>query len=152
MSAMQYGKWGVGGCVTRRPTSSSLRAQLHTVNISLRSATAQSIGLIFTCTEGKPTVLQLCCKTSANWGRWRGNCIADGCCVSWALNSLLTFWACYQLYMLFFMSERTWAYGLLVYIIFNLVVNMTDTVWKQISAFKSHHTLPFSPSGGVRAC
>ena len=59
------------------------------INIFLHSAPAQSIALIFTYTEGS-------CKTCVNWGRWKGNCIADGCCVSWTLNSLLTFWACYQ--------------------------------------------------------
>lgn len=93
------------------------------INISLHSAPAQSIALIFTYTEGS-------CKTCVNWGRWKGNCIADGCCVSWTLNSLLTFWACYQFYMVIFVSERTRAYGLLVYIIFNLMVNAIDSVWK----------------------
>lgn len=34
-SAVQYGKWGVGGCVTRRPISNSLRAQLPAIGISL---------------------------------------------------------------------------------------------------------------------
>lgn len=95
MSAVQYGKWGVGGCVTWRPINKSLRAQPYT----LCSAPAQSIALIFTCTEGKPTVLQLCCKTCVNSGRWKGNCITDGCCVSWTPNSLLTFWPCFQFYM-----------------------------------------------------
>ncbi len=90
---------------------------------SLHSAPAQSIALIFTYTEGS-------CKTCVNWGRWKGNCIADGCCVSWTLNSLLTFWACYQFLHDNFVRERTWAYGLLEYIIFNLMVNMVDGVWK----------------------
>lgn len=60
----------------------------------------------FSHTEGEPTVLQLCCKTSANWGRWRGNCITHGCCVASKLNSLLTFWACYQFYMVFLRGKE----------------------------------------------
>lgn len=52
----------------------------------------------------------------------------------------------------FFMRERIWAYGLLDYIIFNLVVDMTDTVCEQIPAFKLCHTLPFLPCRGIRAC
>lgn len=90
-----------------------------TINISLCSAPAQSIALIFTYTEGS-------CKTCVNWGRWKGNCIADGCYVSWTLNSLLTFWACYQSYMVI-MKERTWAYVSLVDI-FNLMVNVVEEI------------------------
>lgn len=42
--------------MTPRPTSSSLRAEPHTINISMRLAQARSIALVFTYTEGS-------CKT-----------------------------------------------------------------------------------------
>lgn len=42
--------------MTPRPSSSSLRAEPHTINISMRLAQARSIALVFTYTEGS-------CKT-----------------------------------------------------------------------------------------
>lgn len=134
MSAVQYGKWGVGGCVTWRPINKSLRAQPHTISISLCSAPAQSIALIFTYTEGKPTVLQLCCKTCVNSERWKGNFITDGCCVSWTSNSLLTFWHCFWFYI-----------DVLGEIWHERMVNVIDGVLKSVLCIYTVQYLSFSP-------
>lgn len=132
MSAVQYGKWGVGGCVTRRPSSNALRAGPHTVSsvFSALGVPAQSIALIFSyVTEGKPTDLQLCCKTSMNWGRCRGSRIADGCCV------LSTLYSPSEL-VISFTWQRCERVSHNNIFFSTLLLLETDRVQKQISAFK----------------
>lgn len=110
-SAVQYVKWGVGGWVT--PTTYQQLAQGPAApHQHLPALISSSID----CPQSHTHTHRR--KSCVNWGRWKGNCIADGCCVSSTVNSLLTSWACYQFLHGDFMRERMWDYVSLEQLIF----------------------------------